>query len=237
MGSRASALVSNSNGGDAYWERVIEASRRYVVPNGLPIDEIREADPGTLPNQECFHGQKLVLYAGRFEQGKNMANLIDALSIVARELPIGALLCGDGPYLPELEARIKNKGLASLILLPGFVPNLWAWMKRADVLVFVSDFEGFPNVLGEAMLCGCPLVVSDIPAHREILDERSALFVNPCDPAAIASAIRKALLIPDEAKMRAESAKIAASRWTISAMAIQFGRVYREVLEREKSRR
>ncbi len=55
--------------------------------------------------------------------------------------------------------------------------SVWALMKKASVFVSLSAYEGCPNTVMEAMACGCPIIVSDIPEHREILDEQSALFV------------------------------------------------------------
>ena len=81
-----------------------------------------------------------------------------------------------------VEAAVAGLGLADRVRLVGFVPDAWAWMKRASVLVSPSLFEGHPNVVLEAAACGCPLVVSDIPAHREFLDGENAVLVDTGDP-------------------------------------------------------
>ena len=100
------------------------------------------------------------------------------------------------------------------------------------MLVSVGFFEGRPNAVLEAMACGCPLVVSDIPAHREFLDEGSALLVSPEVPAAIAQAIGSVLTAPDDAARRAKEARAKAAQWSNQAMARQYAHVYQEVLAR-----
>jgi glycosyltransferase involved in cell wall biosynthesis len=105
-------------------------------------------------------------------------------------------------------------------------------MKRADVFAFPSRFEGCPIVVMEAMACGCPLVVSDIPAHREILDDRSARFADPEDPAEIAEAIKTTLSSGGPARARAQAAQARVAEWTVEAMARRYEQLYSSVIER-----
>lgn len=70
------------------------------------------------------------------------------------------------------------------MLLPGVVTDLWAKLRRAAVFVSVSLYEGCPNTVLKAMAADCLLVVSDIPAHRALLDDQIGMFVNPDDPRA-----------------------------------------------------
>ena len=103
------------------------------------------------------------------------------------------------------------------------------------MFVSVSYLEGQPNAVIEAMACGCPLVVSDIPMHREFLDESCALFVDPDDPAAIAAAIGSCLADAEAARARSRAARERAAGWTVSGMAHSYDRVYAECLERRRA--
>jgi glycosyltransferase involved in cell wall biosynthesis len=82
------------------------------------------------------------------------------------------------------------------------------------------------------MACGCPLVVSDIPAHREFLDERSALLVPPTDAAALARAIGDVLDHPAEARARAARAQAISGRYDESGMVREYERVLLDLSRR-----
>ena len=102
--------------------------------------------------------------------------------------------------------------------------------KKASVFVSLSASEGHPNAVMEAMHCGCPLVLSDIPAHREILDRQSALFVRPDSATEAAAAIVRVLENPSEAAQRAAYARLKAQAWSIEAMAEGYEKVYQDCL-------
>jgi glycosyltransferase involved in cell wall biosynthesis len=221
LGRRARAIIANSNEGDAYWRTA--ARRRHIVVNGVPLAEIDAVDAEK-------SDRTTILFAGRMDDGKNAAVLIDALSRIASDIDFVAVLCGDGPRRAALERMAAARGLEQRILFPGPVANLWQRMKSAAAFVSLSRYEGSPNVILEAMACRCPLIVSDIAAHREMLDDQSALFV-PCDDAAAAAeAIRTTLSSPAAAQVRANAARVLAERRSIESMAGDYEAVYEGVL-------
>jgi len=222
LGRRARAIISNSREGDAYW-RAVAAQRRHIVVNGVPLAEIDAVDAEK-------SDRKTVLFAGRMDDGKNAAVLIDALTRIANDIDFLAVFCGDGPRRAELERAAADRGLSQRILFPGYVPNLWQRMKSAATFASLSRSEGSSNVVLEAMACRCPLIVSDIPAHREMLDDESAIFV-PCDDAAAAAkAIRTTLSLPDAAQLRTSAARKLAEQRSIESMARDYEAFYRDVI-------
>lgn len=229
MGGRARAVVSNSRGGDAYWESRLAPGNRFVVPNGLPLDEIEEAPPDPLSEFGIDPAEKVVLFVGRLLGGKNIPNLIAALSAVMAEERVVALFCGDGPLRRSSERTVGQLGLSGRFFFTGNTHKVWPLMKRADLFAFVSEFEGFPNVVIEAMACGCPLVVSDIPAHREFLDESMALLVDPRRPGEIAAALRRSLADPEGSRRRARAARERAAGWSTASMAARYEKLYRDI--------
>lgn len=205
LGGLADGVVSNSAGGDAYW-RSAGVRERLLIPNAIPFDEIARGDSEHVAAPQFDPGVKMVLFAGRMDKGKNVAIIIPALARLACDVPFVAILYGDGPRRPDHERLASELGLGRCILFPGYVSNLWHLMKRADAFVSLSRFEGCPNAVLEAAACGSPLVLSDIPAHRELLDGRSALFVDPDDPDKAAEALRITLTCGTAAQERAQTA-------------------------------
>jgi glycosyltransferase involved in cell wall biosynthesis len=228
IGRHADAVVANSKGGLTFWS----ASRavKYVIPNALALEQL---DAVARENLDEAGDAKVILFAGRLETEKNLPNLIDALAIAMRDRNAIALLCGAGPGEADVRARILAHGLSDRIRLEGYTTRLWGLMKRADVFVSMSWFEGHPNAVLEAAACGCPLSLSDIGAHREIFGEESATFACPADVSSIAGVIARVLDDPDAARIRARRAKEIVSRFSIAAAADAYLRVYQSVLADE----
>ena len=81
-----------------------------------------------------------------------------------------AIFFGDGPQKKEI-INIKEKyEVGDRIKIMDYTSELWSWFKTADVFVSVSHYEGNPNTVLEAVASKCPVVISDIPEHREILE-------------------------------------------------------------------
>jgi glycosyltransferase involved in cell wall biosynthesis len=225
----AAAIVSNSESGDRDWAERLPAVRRAVVRNALDLEAIERAPavPATVPGLP--EGPPLVLAVGKFKPQKNVWNLLDALERLLSRSAACALVCGEGELHAEAIRRLRERGLGNRLLAPGFVGDVWSWMKRARVFVSVSHYEGMPNAVMEAMACGCPLVLSDIPMHREIVEPGAALFVDPERPDEIADALAAVLADPDAARARAEVARKAALAWSIDAAAARYAELYAAV--------
>jgi glycosyltransferase involved in cell wall biosynthesis len=103
-------------------------------------------------------------------------------------------------------------------------------MKRADALVQVSHFEGQPNAVLEAIACNLPVVFSDIPEHRELLDDRGCFFVDPASPESICDGLRACLTKPEMAAERAAVARRALANRSPEEIAGTYRAVYEEIL-------
>jgi len=232
LGSRADGIIANSRGGWEYWRDLVGKDVAHaVISNSIPWDEIATAHPG-LPLQLDLNPQdKLIVHVGRLDAGKNVANLLLALQRLSRRGPSWkAVLCGDGPLLDQLQRLVRQLDLSERVVLAGYLPTVWSLLKRADLVATVSLFEGQPNAVLEAMACGCPVVASDIPAHREFLDEGSAVFVDPRVPDVIATGIEDVLEAPEEAARRARAARDKAANLSPATIAPQYHEFYLEVL-------
>lgn len=113
----------------------------------------------------------VVLGVGRLTAQKDFDVLIRAFASVRKMRPARLMILGEGELRTELEALIRQLGIGADVALPGFQANPLVYMRRAALFVLSSRFEGFGNVLVEAMACGTPVVSTDCPSGpAEILE-------------------------------------------------------------------
>ena len=139
---------------------------------------------------------RLVAYVGRLVESKGMVELLDAFAALhAREPHAMLALVGDGVMRERLAAMIAARGLGARVLWTGGLepPQVAEWICAADVLALPSWSEGYPNVVVEALACGCPAVVSDVGGAREIVTAASGILVPPRDPQRLEQALAEAL--------------------------------------------
>jgi glycosyltransferase involved in cell wall biosynthesis len=233
IGLRADRVIANSRAGLDYWRPDVPEERLALIRNCVsPPGSADGASPDTLVART--EGRPLVMFAGRLAAQKNVPTLVEALTIVALRHPEAVMvLFGEGPDRDDIARRIGAAGMADRILLAGYSSCLSAWMERAAVFVSVSHFEGHPNVVIEAASVGCPLVISDIPPHRELFDVDSAVFVPVDTPTVIADAVLDILAHPDTARERASRARATTAHWTLTAAAAAYRSVYESLVTRD----
>lgn len=113
----------------------------------------------------------VILGVGRLTEEKDFPTLIRAFALVRKERPARLMIFGEGEDRAKLEALVRELGLEQDVALPGFVANPYKYMRRAAVFVLSSRWEGFANVLVEAMALGTPVISTDCPSGpAEILE-------------------------------------------------------------------
>ncbi len=113
----------------------------------------------------------IILGVGRLTKAKDFQTLLKAFSIVRKEIDSRLVILGEGEERKNLEKLIKDLGIENDVWLPGFVDNPYKFMSKASVFVLSSIYEGFGNVLVEALALGCPVVSTDCPSGPgEILE-------------------------------------------------------------------
>ena len=158
-------------------------------------------------------GPPVLLAVGRLAGQKDLPTLIEAFAIARSERPMRLVLLGEKNATAKGEGQIhklvERAGIAPDVAFLGYDPNPIRYMARADLFVLSSLFEGFPNVLLEALAAGCPVVSTDCPSGPfELLDDgRYGRLVPVADPAAMARAILASLGEPhDKSALRARAA-------------------------------
>lgn len=176
-------------------ERVgLPAEKIVTIPYGL--DSVPEAW-GANPRDAIAEEARILLAVSRLERQKGLDVAIRALARVREHEPRAELVVlGEGPE------RAALAGLAAELAVPvhllGRVPDVAAWLRRAELLVHPARWEGFGLALLEAMLGGLPVVASRVSSIPEIVaDGETGLLVRPDDPAALADAVVRVLRAPD----------------------------------------
>lgn len=223
------AIVANSTGGVAYWrEKTGGRLRVEKVSNAVDVTAIRAAASG--PGELSANAGKPLLVVGRLAPEKALEIVVEAVKLVAQRQTIEVLFIGEGPLRTDLQKMIADAGLDTQCALIPFRDDWWRLLGDASAVVSASRYEGEPNVVLEAMAAGCPLIVSDIPAHRAILHDESALLVPVDDSAALARAMASVLTHPEPARVRAACAAARADTFTIAAAAEGYESIYRRIM-------
>ena len=170
--------------------------KRFRVPIHVIPNPVRLA---LVSNRSEQPSEKLLLAVGRLVRQKGFDVLISSFARVAAAHPNWKLVVyGEGPERAALEARIRGLSMTERIFLPGLSRDIGAVYAAAALFVLPSRFEGYPNVLLEALATGCPVIATDCPgATAEILQHgRYGVLVPPENVDALASALDR--LMSDE---------------------------------------
>ena len=169
-----------------------------------PVVEDDHPRIGFLPDpsrrEKLWQGQfrTHLVTVGTLKAQKNHRLLLQAFAKVAIELNAALVILGEGVLRPTLEQDVQDLGLQGRVVMPGFHPDPTPWYQAADLFVLSSDFEGFANVVAEALACGTPVVSTDCPhGPAEILEQgRYGELVPVGDADALATGIRRAVRRP-----------------------------------------
>lgn len=170
------------------------------------INKLKSSQPDGLRKDRQY-----ILAVGRLMPQKDFSTLLRAFARVRESRPeMQLIILGEGDERGRLVREARNLDIIEAVRMPGFIDNPFGYMNEADVFVLSSRWEGFGNVLVEAMACGTPVVSTDCPSGpNEILqDGRFGNLVPVKDDEAMAQAILDTLDDPpvssDRLRKRAE---------------------------------
>lgn len=183
MYDMANAAVFQTSDAKAWFNKKIQ-NRSKVIFNPVQDD---------FYNTERSIEENYIVTCGRYEPQKNQRMLVDAMEIACAKYPeLKLSIWGTGSLEDELNDYIRERGLTDTISLEGNAVNVPNVLKKAELFVLSSDFEGAPNALMEAMAMGIPSISTDCQCGgpRMLLGENeNGLLVPVSDAKSMAAAI------------------------------------------------
>ncbi|RCW73914.1 glycosyltransferase [Pseudorhodoferax soli] len=213
-----------------------DAGKMEVIPNGFDLARF-QPDPQAGVRLRAELGlpddTPLIGLVGRLDPQKNHGGFLVAMGMLHRRLPLARfVLAGRGvdPQADGITALAARSGILDACHLLGYRADMPNIMAALDVLVSSSHGEAFGNVIGEAMACGVPCVVTDVGVSAHIVGD-TGLVVPAGDPAALANAVQT--LIEQPATEKAHRAQAARARiavlFEIGVVVRRYERFYEDV--------
>lgn len=208
-----------------------------VIYNGIDTDRFLNINGSLIRSKLGISLEAPVVgTVGRLALQKGQKYLIDAVSTLREKFPqIALLFVGDGPLRNELENHVKALGIEMNVIFLGIRRDIPQILSAIDIFVLPSLWEGLPSALIEAMASGKPIIASDIPPIREIVNsEKVGILVPPKNSNAIADSIELLLHNKNLAENISNTAKEKAfSIFNIEITAQHYTDLFKNVL-REK---
>jgi N-acetylgalactosamine-N,N'-diacetylbacillosaminyl-diphospho-undecaprenol 4-alpha-N-acetylgalactosaminyltransferase len=198
----ADAIVCNAmdiaNGLKRYF-RILKPPL-FVINNGYDFDRIKTlaATPLEKRLKDYFSENRVIITMGRLSKQKGQHYLIRAFSLLADKSDQKLVILGEGPLRNELQALVESLDLVNHVLFLGHQDNPYKFLARASLFVLPSVYEGYPNALAEASICGLPLIAFDFKSGaRDILgDSEFGRLVKVGDVEGLANALESKVSFP-----------------------------------------
>lgn len=172
--------------------------------------------------------EKEIIYVGRIKYNqKRTDRIIEIWQSLSSKFPEWKFtIIGDGPDRKDLEKKIKDRHL-DRIQIVGF-KNPLPFYQRASLLLMVSEYEGFPLVLAEAMKFGCvPVVLSTFPAVNDIIGKSNGIKISPpYDPNEIINALAKVMGSPESLAILSSHAQTSVSKFSLDIISNEWENIF-----------
>ena len=213
-----------------------------VIPNGIDVARLPAFTLDRRPARIAAGldpERRVVAQVGRLAAQKDHRTFLAAAATIAGRLPdVDFLLVGAGEERVALEAEARRLGLGSRLRFTGQRDDVPALLGAVDVLTSTSLYEGFPNVVLEAMAAGAVAVGTDVGGCRElVVAGETGFLVPPRAPAAVAEAALRVLTDGGLARRLAQAARRRVeSEFAVEAMAERTAAAYLALLRDARAR-
>jgi GalNAc-alpha-(1->4)-GalNAc-alpha-(1->3)-diNAcBac-PP-undecaprenol alpha-1,4-N-acetyl-D-galactosaminyltransferase len=207
----------------------IPSEKIKVIHNPVNTTSMNGYSPLTLD-------KPFILAAGRLHPQKGFDFLIRAYAYIAHCINADLIILGKGNEQNNLETLAQELGVADKVHLLGFKPNLWSYMKSAECFVLSSRYEGFGNVIIEAMAANCPVVAFDCKyGPSELIDNmNNGVLVPSGDTLALAKAIEKVVNDKELSLGLVEAAAIKVQEFNQEKIADEYEELFQSMMSNYK---
>ena len=207
----------------------------FPIPTGIQLARWQTASDER-PFEACGN-DRILISAGRLEEEKNWACLVEAFArLVSQESAAQLFILGEGSQRDELGRLATQLGVGERVHLPGHV-NLPAWFQSADLFCFASITETQGLVTLEAMATGLPVVAVRATGTDDVVFDGENGFLTENDPEALCQAMLKILKDGELRARMSERSRQKASEHDADRAALRLVEVYRDAMERQREGR
>lgn len=211
----------------------IPHERIYVVGNGVDTSQFKPLNQLAFEKIKCIK----LLWVGRFSGFKGEIDLITACDILRKkQVNFHLKMIGNGDGHLQAAQYVRDLHLNNNIEIIPYISykKISEHYQKAHVFILPSLYEGMPKVVLEAMACGCPIIVSDIPGCKELVKEgRNGFLVPIMRPDLLVKAILALHKNPNLCiSMEKESRKIVEDEYTWDAVARRVEQCYQSILRK-----
>jgi glycosyltransferase involved in cell wall biosynthesis len=181
-----------------------------IIPNPVDVATVTEYAQEIIEDPIYRESNNIVIAIGRLSKEKGFLYLIKAIALLSKQgIDCKLVILGEGVEYKNLQSLSKELGIEDRVHLLGFKLNPYKYLARSTIFVLSSLYEGFPNVLLEAMALGVPSIATRCPTGPEeiITDEVNGLLIPPADEKSLAHDIKRLLLDRDLRKRLSENAR------------------------------
>ncbi|GJL77354.1 MAG: N-acetylgalactosamine-N,N'-diacetylbacillosaminyl -diphospho-undecaprenol 4-alpha-N-acetylgalactosaminyltransferase [Nitrospinaceae bacterium] len=195
---RADLIVPNSKVSGAALEKVfnVPAEKIRTIYNPIDLESVISRSQEDVTHPFFAGGHQVIIGVGRLEEQKRFDRLLRAFAVVRKKNENARLVVlGEGKLRNKLSEWVSQQNLNPSVEFVGSQENPYAWISKAELFVLSSDFEGFPNVLLEAMACETPVVSTDcLSGPSEIITHgENGMLIPTQNESALAEAIHELL--------------------------------------------
>lgn len=166
-----------------------------AVPSPIIPSQLLEQRPPPPAHPFFASGVPVVVSVGELSPRKDFSTLLRAFARLRQKRSCRLVILGRGAMAAALLAQATELGIGADVDFPGFLPDVFSYVSHAAVFAFTSRWEGFGNVVAEALACGTPVVSTDCPGGiRDLLQQGEIGALVPIgDDAAMADALERTL--------------------------------------------